>query len=108
VGFVNYTGGRFVLDGAASASIKMGPFITADGTAVTDLIIAQSDVRLSRNDEDFAQKGDAASATHDENGWYDVALSASDTATQGNLLVAIDVAGALPVFRMFEVKDSPI
>jgi len=106
VGFINYTGGRFVLEGSQSASIKMGPFIDTDGTAVTDLIIAQSDVRLSKNGGDYAQKSDAASATHDENGWYDVALGSGDTAIQGNLLVAINVAGALPVFRMFEVSPG--
>lgn len=59
-----------------AATVKMGPFLDeTDGkTAETGLTIAQADVRLSKNGGDFAQKNDAAGATHDENGWYDVPL----------------------------------
>lgn len=102
---INYTGGRYVLEGTNSAIVKMGPFLDdTDGkTAEEALTIAQADVRLSKNDGDFAQKSDVASAVHDEKGWYNVSLNAGDTDAQGILLVAIHVAGALPVWRMFEV-----
>lgn len=107
--FIKYTGGRFVLDNAHTASIKMGPFLNEnDGKTVLDsLTIVQADIRLSKNDGAFAQKSDASSATHDENGWYDVPLNNTDTNTGGNLLVAIHATGALPVWRMFEVEDAP-
>ena len=107
MGFVNYTGGRFVLDGGQTATIKMGPFVDVNGDVVTGLTINQADVELSKNDGAFSAKGDAGVASSVGDGWYDVTLDGTDTNTQGNLLVMIDVAGALPVWRMLEVKDSP-
>ena len=105
--WTNYTGGRYVIDNGSAGTVKMGPFLDdTDGKTVEDsLTITQSDVLLSKNDGNFAQKNDTNSATHDENGWYDVTLNATDTDTQGNLLVYIHVTGALPVWRMFEVTN---
>ncbi len=107
MGFQMYTGGRYVLGSNVSATVKMGPFLSsANGNTVMDsLTIAQADVRLSKNDGAYAQKAESSSATHDENGWYDVNLSGTDTNTTGNVLIAIHVTGALPVFRMFEVSQ---
>ena len=105
--FVNFTGGRFVLDGGQTASVKMGPFLSEDDgkTVLDSLSMVQADVRLSKNDGDFALKTDTGAPTHDENGWYDVPIDATDTDTQGNLLIAIHATGALPVWRMVEVRD---
>ena len=107
MGYVNYTGGRFVLGGGAPATIKMGPFIDISGDIVTGLTINQADVKLSKNDGVIDPKNDTSAASDLSNGWYDVTLNGTDTNTQGNLLVMIEVAGALPVWRMLEVKDSP-
>ncbi len=108
MGFTGYTGGRYVLNNGAAATIKMGPFVSSDDgvTPVTDLSIGTTDVRLSKNDGDFVDSA-ITSAVHDENGFYDIALAGADTNTQGNLIVAISMTGALPVWRMFEVKDNP-
>lgn len=91
-------------------SIKMGPFISdADGSsAATGLTIPQSAVRLTKNGGDYAQKNSGTSASHDEFGWYDVPINATDTNTPGALQIAIHGTGALPVWREFTVLEENV
>lgn len=95
---------------STSVTLKLGPFVdSTDGvTSETGLTIAQADVRLTKNGGDFAQKNEATSATHDENGWYDVPLNATDTNTLGILKVAVTKSGALPVWDNFIVLPANI
>tara|TARA_R110002153_G_scaffold54346_7_gene151466 strand:- start:1036 stop:2538 length:1503 start_codon:yes stop_codon:yes gene_type:complete len=88
----------------------MGPFLDeTDGkTAETGLTISQADVRLSKGGGNFAQKNESTSASHDEIGYYIVLLDATDTATVGELLVAVHESGALPVFKTFQVVEEAI
>lgn len=90
--------------------IGMGPFLDeTDGkTAETALTITQADVRLKKNSGAWAQKNDTNSATHEENGWYEVSLDTTDTNTLGILLVAIHESGALPVWREFLVVPANV
>ncbi len=91
-------------------SWKAGPFVdSTDGaTAETALTIAQADIRLSKAGGDFAQTNNAAGATHDENGYYDVPLNTNDTATLGSLKVSITKTGALPVWETFMVAPATV
>ena len=91
-----------------SATVKLGPFVSsADGyTEQTSLTLSQSDIRLSKNGGDFAQKDETSSGTHDENGWYDVNLSASDIDTMGRLDIAVSEGGTLPVWATFMVMSE--
>jgi len=95
---------------STAATVKLGPFLDdTDGkTAETGLTISQADIRLSKNGGDFAQTNNSAGATHDENGWYDVPLDATDTNTPGRLIVAVHESGALPVWREFEVVPANV
>lgn len=95
---------------STAITLKLGPFLDdTDGkTAETGLTLSQSDVRLSKNGGDFAQKNDANSATHDESGWYDCALNTTDTGTLGRLDVFVHESGALPVWREFMVVPANI
>jgi len=95
---------------STAATITLGPFVdSTDGaTAETGLTLSQADVRLSKNGSAFAQKNDANSCTHQENGNYTCALSASDTNTLGLLRVAVAEAGALPVWRDFVVLPANV
>ena len=90
---------------STAVTLKMGPFVSsADGvTAQTGLTITQPDVRLSKNGGNFAQKSAAGTATHDEDGYYDVSISTTDTGTLGRLKVAIFEPPALPVWQEFMV-----
>lgn len=95
---------------STAADIALGPFVdSTDGvTAETALTIAQADVRVKKGGGAWAQKNDATSATHEENGWYEVALNSTDTNTLGPLMVAVSEAGALPVFREFMVVPANV
>jgi len=103
------------LIGPGSAQIKLvqntaidvavGPFLDAtDGvTAETALTISQADVRLKKNAAAWAQKTQTSSCTHEENGWYECSLDTTDTNTIGTLVLAVNEAGAVPVWIYFEV-----
>jgi hypothetical protein len=95
---------------STAATLVLGPFVdSTDGfTAETALTISQADVRLSKNGAAFAQKNDATAATHMENGYYSVPLNTTDTNTLGVLDVAVNEAGALPVFLKLMVVSAQV
>src|SRR3972149_2462815 len=92
---------------STAVEIGLGPFVdNVDGfTPETGLTILQADVRLKKNDGDWAQKNEATALVHEENAWYRCLLNTTDTATLGVLLVAVNETGALPVWR--EVHGVP-
>jgi hypothetical protein len=95
---------------STSVDVPVGPFLDeTDGkTAETALTITQPDVRLKKNGGAWAQKNAAQTLSHEENGWYEVTLDATDTNTLGVLVVAIHEAGALPVWREFLVVPANV
>jgi hypothetical protein len=95
---------------STAVDIGIGPFVdSTDGvTAETGLTIAQADVRLKKNNGAWAQVNDATSATHEENGWYEKELDATDTNTVGILIIAVNESGALPVWREFQVLEEVV
>lgn len=95
---------------STAATVKMGPFVddTDFKTAETGLTISQADIRLSKNGGDYAQTNNAAGATHDEAGEYDVPLDTTDTNTLGRLRVRISESGALPVWQDFMVVPANV
>lgn len=95
---------------STGATVKIGPFVDdTDGkTAETGLTISQADVRLSKNGGDMAQKGESSSCTHDELGYYDCALNATDTGTLGRLQLMVHESGALPVWHEFAVISAAV
>lgn len=97
-----------LLKQSTAVTVKIGPFVDAtDGvTAETALTITQADVRLSKAGGNMAQKTEASAATHDELGYYDVDLDATDTATLGPLRVMISESGALPVWEDYMVVPA--
>lgn len=99
-----------LLGNGTTPTIVLGPFLDdTDGkTAETLLSIAQADVRLSKNAGAFEPKNSATSASHLENGYYAVPLSATDTGTNGILSVAVSKAGALPVWGDFLVVPANV
>lgn len=86
---------------STAVDLKIGPFLDqADGNTVEGgLTITQPDVRLSKVGGAFAQKSAAQTLTHDENGWYGVNLSTTDTDTLGSLIIVVHESGALQVWK---------
>ena len=88
-----------------AVDVLIGPFVdSTDGnTEETGLTISQADVLLSKNGQALTQKNDANAAAHDANGYYNCPLNATDTNTEGNLVLIVHEAGSLPVRHEFNV-----
>lgn len=95
---------------STAIEVKLGPFLDdTDGkTPETALTITQADVRLAKGAGDWAQKNEATSLVHEENGWYRCLLDATDTATLGTLKLAINESGALPVWETYVVLAANV
>ena len=95
---------------STASTIKLGPFLDdTDGKPPeTGLTISQADIRLSKNGGAFAQSNNTAGATHNENGYYDVPLNATDTNTLGTFRVAVSKSGALPVWQDYMVVPANV
>ena len=93
---------------STAVTLVVGPMLddTDAKTPETGLTIAQADVRLSKAGGAFAQKGDATSCTHMENGFYSCPLSTTDTGTLGILKLAINESGALPAWESYMVLTA--
>lgn len=93
-----------------SRSIKFGPFLdSGDGvTPETALVIAQSDMQLSKDGGAFAQKNASGNAAHDARGWYGTTLNATDTNTVGRLQFDCQIAGAVPVWDEWTVLEEAV
>lgn len=93
---------------STSVDVPIGPFLDAtDGiTAETGLTITQPDVRLKKNGGAWAQKAAAQTLSHEENGFYEVTLDATDTDTLGLLRLAVFESGACPVWEDFIVLSA--
>ena len=95
---------------STSIDVAIGPFLDeTDGkTAETGLTLTQPDIRLKKNGGAWAQKNAAQTLSHEEAGWYELTLDATDTNTLGQLVVAVHEAGALPVWREFLVVPANV
>lgn len=93
---------------STARTVQVGPFLdSTDGdTEETGLTITQADVRLSKNGAAFGAKNEASAAIHDEKGWYRVPLDATDTGSQGELVVSVHEAGALVAWRTFGIVSQ--
>jgi len=107
----NYSGGRYVLNPAQTAVLRMGPFVDEDDgkTLETGLSITQSQIFLTKNDGAPAniETSGFSAPTYDSAGFYAVNLGAVDTNTVGNLKVTVLATGALPVWRSVEIGTAP-
>jgi hypothetical protein len=93
---------------STAVDVIIGPFVDEDDgkTAETGLTITQADVRLSKNGGNMAQKNEATACTHDEIGYYDCNLDATDTGTLGRLQLMVHESGALPVYHEYMVLTA--
>lgn len=93
-----------------AVTIVIGPFVdpTTPATEEEALTVNQAAVRLSKNGGAFAQKNDATTASHMENGFYSCPLNATDTSTPGSLVVAVDDANALIWWKEYHVVPQQV
>lgn len=95
---------------STSVDVPIGPFVdSTDGvTAETSLTITQPDIRLKKNGGAWAQKNAAQTLSHEENGYYEVTLDATDTNTLGLLRLAVNESGAMPIWEDFMVLSANV
>lgn len=93
---------------STAVDLPIGPFLDeTDGkTAETALTLTQPDIRLKKNAANWAQKNAAQTLSHEENGYYEVSLDATDTNTLGLLSLAVHESGALPVRQDYLVISA--
>lgn len=99
----------YLKQSTASQSRTIGPFVddTDFKTAETGLTIANTDIKLIINGAASANKN-SGGGTHRANGIYSITFDATDTATVGEVMVSVVVAGALPVFNKFFVLEEAV
>lgn len=95
---------------STSVDVPIGPFLdsTTGVDAETALTLTQPDIRLKKNASAWAQKAAAQTLSHEENGFYEVTLDATDTDTLGLLRLAVFESGACPVWEDFTVLPAHI
>ena len=95
---------------ATAQTLRIGPFVDdSDGNTVEgSLTITQPDLRLSKDGGNFAQLNAAGTLSHDELGWYILALDTTDTDTVGELLLAVHESGALQVVHSWTVVEESV
>jgi hypothetical protein len=97
-----------LLKQSTAKTIKVLMQSSTDASRQTGLSVAQADIRLSKDGADFAQTSNAAGGTHNENGYYSIPLSTTDTNTLGTLIVDVVKSGSLPTPMTFEVVTAAI
>ena len=86
-----------------AVDVLIGPFV--DGTNGKDTEEGETPVvLLSKNGQGLAGKNDATDPVHDDAGYYNCELDATDTNTEGQLVLIVeDSAEALPVRHEYNV-----
>lgn len=107
---VNSCLGAMPLRQSTAVTVKVGPMVDAGDlvTPETGLILHAAHIRLSKNGGDFAAKNDATALVHDENGYYDCVLDATDTGTLGLLTLAWTDPNAAPIRQDYEVMPARV
>jgi len=91
-----------------AVDVLIGPFLDdADGdTEETGLTLEDEHIFLSKNGQALTAKNDANNATHDNDGYYNCPLNATDTNTEGTLVLQVHVAGALSVRHEYNILSE--
>lgn len=93
----------------AGQVIKLGPQVkTADGTPQTGLTIANTDIKLLKNNATSSVNKTSGGATELETGDYYATLDATDTNTLGRLSVKTSMAATLVFSKDFMVVPANV
>ncbi|MPZ24807.1 MAG: hypothetical protein GEU28_15055, partial [Dehalococcoidia bacterium] len=97
-----------ILKQATAVDVLIGPFVDlADGATAEEG--ESPSVLLSKNGQGLAAKSDATTPAHDDAGYYNCELDATDTGTVGTLVLVVEAtANALPVRHEFQVVEEAV
>jgi len=88
-----------LVQSGAGQRVALGPFLDdTDGkTQETGLSIANTNIKIWKNDATALVNKNSGGATHMANGIYYITLDATDTDIPGRMIIFCHMAGALPV-----------
>jgi hypothetical protein len=97
-----------ILKQSTAADVLIGPFLDdADGSTAEEG--ESPSVLLSKNGQTLAAKNDVTTPVHDDAGYYNCELDATDTNTVGTLALIVEAsANALPVRHEFQVVEEAV
>lgn len=100
---------QFLRQSTAGQVIRIGPLAKAsDGTAQTGLTIANTDIRLQKNNATAFANKNSGGATELESGQYYCTLDATDSNTLGRLDVKVAMASTLVWAASFMVLPTQV
>ena len=100
---------QFLRQSTAGQVIKIGPLVkTADGTPQTGQTIANTDIKLLKNNATASVNKNSGGATELETGDYYATLDATDTNTLGRMSVKVSIASTLVFSRDFMVLPGQV
>ena len=98
---------------STSHTFLLGPFpdstdgVTPETGLATAMDNATTGIRVSKNGGNMADRNDSTVPTHDEDGFYNIVLDATDTNTLGHLKVEYtEPATCLPAWEVFNVLTA--
>ncbi len=92
-----------------AVDVLIGPFVDkTDGNTTEDaLTLTAAEIKLSKNGQALTLKSDVTAAAFDDDGYYNCELDATDTDTEGNLVLIVhQSANALPVRHEYNVLSE--
>ena len=100
----------YLRQSTASQEVPLGHFVdSTDGnTAETGLTIANTDIKLWKRGATTLANKNSGGATHISGGVYYAVLDATDTDTIGDLIIFVQVAGALAIRLECIVLDEAV
>ena len=97
-----------ILRQSTAVDVLIGPFVD-NANGYTSEEAETPAVLLSKNGQALAAKNDADVPTHDDAGYYNCELDATDTGTVGTLVLIVEAsASALPVRHEFQVVEEVV
>lgn len=94
---------------STNTTVRIGPFVDASDGVSEETGLAGMGVEVSKAGGTFASRHSSTSVAHDSEGWYAVALDATDTGTLGILtLKAQDDESHLPVWQSYVVVPAAV
>ena len=97
-----------ILRESTAVDVLIGPFVDGTDGYTAEEGLTPS-VLLSKNGQALGAKNDATDPTHDDAGYYNCELDATDTGTIGTLVLIVESDGtALPVRHEYQVVATEI
>ena len=93
---------------STAVNVRIGPFLTSDGTPNAGLTITQASIWVCKNEAAFAVKSDSGACVAESlgSGWYGCPLDGTDTGNPGNMILWCEYSGVLPVWHNYVVVQA--